>query len=341
MVSVCIPNLNNREYLPERLDSILNQTYQDFEVVIVDNYSDDGAWELFEDYAKRDSRIRISQAPRNGMYANWNNTLHLARGEYVTVATSDDTMTPTFLEKMADALDKNPKCGLAHCCLINIDEKSDPILPNFWQATPFYTFNEEWLKKSHVRMAPLDGLSYMAFGCPYLSQTQIVVRKSVFEDIGLYRCDLGSSGDHEWTMRACLKYDTVHVPEYLATWRLHQQQATKFDVLRSERRKKFRKMNQMALDWARENRVELDSEMIKRLKNIYRIDQEQYLLREAKGALPKLKQFAKSCWQHPDFFWWRIKVVHIVHRNEPWDRYVFEEFRAIMGDFYERHLRAL
>ena len=71
-VSVVMPNLNNRRFLPERLDSIVNQTLTDWEAIIVDSYSDDGAWELIQAYAARDRRFRIAQAPRDGIYPNLN-----------------------------------------------------------------------------------------------------------------------------------------------------------------------------------------------------------------------------------------------------------------------------
>ena len=72
-VSILLPNLNNRPYLDERMASIMAQTFEDWELVIVDNYSDDGAWEFFQQWQTKDPRIRLTQAPRDGMYANWNN----------------------------------------------------------------------------------------------------------------------------------------------------------------------------------------------------------------------------------------------------------------------------
>ena len=104
-VSVCLPNLNNRAYLEERIATIEAQSFKDWELVICDNFSDDGAWEFFQELAKRDSRVRISQEPRAGMYANWNNCIVKARGEFIYVATSDDTMAEDCLEKMVKALD--------------------------------------------------------------------------------------------------------------------------------------------------------------------------------------------------------------------------------------------
>ena len=82
LVSICLPNLNTLPYLRERADTILAQTYTNWELVVSDNYSEDGAWEFFETLAHEDSRVSIAQAPREGMYANWNRCVERARGEY-------------------------------------------------------------------------------------------------------------------------------------------------------------------------------------------------------------------------------------------------------------------
>ena len=99
LVSVCLPNLNTYPYLRERVDTILAQTYENWELVISDNHSEDGAWEFFQDLAKQDPRVSIAQAPREGLYPNWNQCVRRARGEYVYIATSDDGMAPDCLEK--------------------------------------------------------------------------------------------------------------------------------------------------------------------------------------------------------------------------------------------------
>jgi len=224
-VSICLPNLNNRHWLPERLESIFAQTRRDWELVVVDNYSDDGAWEFLQAAASNDPRIRLSQAPREGMYANWNNCIRLARGEFIYVATSDDTMAPTFLEEMVTALDAHPECGIAQCCLEFIDQQSRPIPSRWTQVGAFQILGEMYLRP-HLRRAPLDGYLHCALETIYTSITQILVRRRVFEADVRFRTDWGSAGDFHWGMMAGFRNDVVHVPRFLATWRQHPQQAS-------------------------------------------------------------------------------------------------------------------
>ncbi len=231
-VSILLPNLNTRKFLRERFETILNQTLTDWELVVVDNYSDDGAWKLIQEYARKDPRIRISQAPRKGMYANWNNCIQLSKGEYIYIATSDDTMMPDCLEKMVRALEAHPECDICHCCLKHIDENGNET-PNDWFDSRPGQFYGELMKKPHIRMAPYDGILHCALYTVYSSITQLLIRRSVFDKVGLFRTDWGSTGDFEWGMRASLVCNTVHIPEILATWRLYSEQATAHFVLES------------------------------------------------------------------------------------------------------------
>ncbi len=226
-VSICLPNLNNRRFLNERLDSILCQTFQDWELVVVDSYSDDGAWELFQEYAEKEPRIRLFQAPREGIYAGFNACIGLAHGEYIYIATSDDTMSAECLEKMVIALDENPDCNLCQCGLIIIDENSQPLPPEQqWNQAGACNYFKSWLKQYHKRLAPHDGILHFAVNTVYTSITQLLIRKQVFDEIGYFETCWGAMGDFEWEMRASLLYNTVYIPEYLATWRKHSAQAT-------------------------------------------------------------------------------------------------------------------
>jgi glycosyltransferase involved in cell wall biosynthesis len=232
-VSILLPNLNSRPFLEERIRTIEEQTLGDWELIVVDNFSDDGAWEFFRAGAARDPRWKISQAPRRGMYANWNNCVRLAAGEYVYIATSDDTMAPTLLERMAAALDEHPECDLAHCKLKIIDEKGNPHPDLNWDRFYCAAYFGDWINRTHIRRAPHDGLLHCGLRTVYTSITQLLIRRTLFDRVGLFMTDCGSIADFEWGMRASLLADTIHIPAYLATWRVHGGQETDLAFLRS------------------------------------------------------------------------------------------------------------
>jgi len=97
-VSILIPAFNREQFLAECIQSALDQTFTDFEIVISDNASTDKSWEICESFAKKDSRIRIFRNETNiGPLMNWLHCVRNARGQYIKILFSDDLMFPEFL----------------------------------------------------------------------------------------------------------------------------------------------------------------------------------------------------------------------------------------------------
>lgn len=251
LVSVCVPNLNTRPYLQERVDTIFGQTYSNWEMVVSDNYSDDGAWEFFEKLARQDRRVSIEQAPKQGLYANWNNTIRRARGEYVYIATSDDTMAADCLEKLVAALEQHRDCGLAHCSLVMIDGAGSTLKEptSRWpECTVFVKGVEGWENKRHLRIAPHDGLLHLIGRSVYQSITELLIRRSLFSQTGMFNGRWGSIGDLNWDMKAGLVTNTVHVPDTWASFRVHATQATSaVDTTSAEYARKLQEMFEDAI----------------------------------------------------------------------------------------------
>jgi len=224
LVSICLPNLNTRPFLQDRMDTLLAQTFPDWELIICDSYSNDGSWEFFQTF-RGDRRIQMFQAPRAGTPGSWNYCVERARGQYVYVATSDDTSYPTMLEKLVAALEQHPDVEMASCNFDLIDEKGrvifDEDIPNG------HVIYGDWLKRAHRRY----GLSEFVASCVakhvWTTITAVLFRRSLLAKTSPFPANRGSIGDYEWALRASLCTDTVHVPETLATWRIHRQQATK------------------------------------------------------------------------------------------------------------------
>lgn len=97
-ISIIVPIYNVERYLPRCLDSVLGQTFKDFEVICVNDGSPDGCAEILADYADRDSRIRVLSQPNQGLSMARNNGLKLASGEYIYFLDSDDALHPQCLE---------------------------------------------------------------------------------------------------------------------------------------------------------------------------------------------------------------------------------------------------
>ena len=106
-VSIVIPVYNGEKYLEECLDSVLNQSYRDFEVVVVDDCSEDNTWEILQKAARKDTRIRPVHNRKHDFIESLNICLNEAHGEYIARIDADDTMTPDRIEKQVALLDSD------------------------------------------------------------------------------------------------------------------------------------------------------------------------------------------------------------------------------------------
>jgi glycosyltransferase involved in cell wall biosynthesis len=123
LVTVGVPVYNGERYLARALDSLLTQTFDDFEIVICDNASQDSTPRICETYAERDPRVRFHRNPDNlGLAGNYNRTFELARGDYFKWATHDDWHAPRSLELTVKALEAHPTASLCATGVAIVDE---------------------------------------------------------------------------------------------------------------------------------------------------------------------------------------------------------------------------
>jgi glycosyltransferase involved in cell wall biosynthesis len=220
--------LNAGKFLQSRLDSIFAQSISDWELVVVDGFSDDGSWETIKDRCSKDPRVQLHQQPRQGIYAAFNRCIELSKSDYIYIATADDTMLPNCLETLLTLCQQYGRTCIAQCGLNLIDEFNQPLPDESqWPA------NAEWRETfadsfhvPHIRKAPFDGAAVMTFGTLITSLTQALFPREIFSSIGFFPKQFSSTGDVAWEAITGFFYDVVYTPERLATWRLHSSQAT-------------------------------------------------------------------------------------------------------------------
>src|SRR5215208_1230842 len=119
-VSVCVPTYNRAPLLKNFLTSILNQTFTDYEVLVADNASTDNTPDVVRSF--NDPRIRYQRHATNiGPFANMNYLIGEAAGRYICIVHDDDVYFPTFLERESSMLDRNPRAGMVHCAVYEVD----------------------------------------------------------------------------------------------------------------------------------------------------------------------------------------------------------------------------
>lgn len=131
-ISVLIPTCNYGRYLSQAIDSVLTQTFEDYELIICDDASTDNSAEVIQRYAGRDRRIRYElHASRLGMVENWNHCLQLARGDYVKFLFGDDLLASNdALRRMSALLDEHPEATLVAAPRLLVD--ADARITGLW-----------------------------------------------------------------------------------------------------------------------------------------------------------------------------------------------------------------
>lgn len=198
-VSVIIPAYNSMEYLPKTLDTVLCQTFTDFEVIIVD----DGSTDSIKDWVKEisDARVRLISQPNQGASRARNNGISNAAGEFIAFLDSDDLWEPTKLEKQLDLFVDAPELGLVYTWVASVDENGKPrgrILKNFAEG-------KVWQ----------DLVQHNVVECG----STPMIRRSCFDEVGLFDENLTNVEDRDMWLRISCKYDFAVVKEALVSYR--------------------------------------------------------------------------------------------------------------------------
>ena len=116
-VSVIIPNYNHSNFLVQRIESVLNQTFQDFEVIIMDDCSTDNSRDIIAQYKEHPkvSQIVLNEENSGSTFKQWEKGVALAKGEYIWLAESDDWCEPSLLWHLAEGINKDPECVMSYC----------------------------------------------------------------------------------------------------------------------------------------------------------------------------------------------------------------------------------
>lgn len=127
LVSIITPCYNGSDYIAETIESVMAQSYSDWEMIVVDDGSKDSTASIVQNYVEKDSRIKLIRQKNKGSAAARNNGIRSAKGRYIALLDSDDVWMPEFLEKqLAFMKEKNAVC--VYCSYVRINNQSEPIL---------------------------------------------------------------------------------------------------------------------------------------------------------------------------------------------------------------------
>jgi glycosyltransferase involved in cell wall biosynthesis len=134
-ISIIIPNYNHAAFLEQRIESVLCQTYQDFELILLDDASTDKSRETLLQYINHPKvQSYFNKTNSGSTFKQWNKGISYAQGEYVWIAESDDYADPLFLETLVGVLDSQPDIGVAYCQSCSVDQNNNVLAAtyDFW-----------------------------------------------------------------------------------------------------------------------------------------------------------------------------------------------------------------
>lgn len=204
MVSVVISSYNATDFIEDTIQSVINQSTYDWELIIVNDGSTDNTLAIAEELALTDNRIRVFDKTNGGVSSARNFGIKKSKGDFLAFLDADDVWAPTFLQSCLGALEKNLDWGIVQTDLAIIDElgqetgqskkaKSGELLNNIL----------EW--EEHT-MTPPSG---------------VLVRRKVIETIGVFDENISNNADQDFYIRVASQYAIGRVSEPLLKYRMH------------------------------------------------------------------------------------------------------------------------
>lgn len=212
-VSVIMPVYNGERFLRESIESVLNQSFPDFEFIIINDGSKDNSLNIIKEYGNKDNRIKIIDQENTGIVGALNNALKISKGEFIARMDADDISEKERLEKQYDFLQKE-KAYLCGTWAKIIDENG----------------RETGQKFNYPKKKWLQNKFYLIRGNPFIHPS-VLFSKKIYDrekdDQGnLYR-NFKHVEDYELWSRLVPKYRSVNIDEYLLKYRIHDNQITR------------------------------------------------------------------------------------------------------------------
>jgi len=222
-VSILIPVYNRENFIKRTIESALSQTYENIEIVVVDNKSTDKTWEFLQEYSMKDQRIKIFQNEQNlGPVLNWKKCLEYSEGDYIKFLWSDDLISEDFLKKTVPILEKNEDIGFVYSKVKIFSELWETITYDLKISSSKIPseifFKGALLNEYSVPVSP---------GCAIFRKKDIKITELIPNGLKLSHLDYGAGNDLLIFLDVLIKYKYFYyIDEVLSMFRFHNDSLT-------------------------------------------------------------------------------------------------------------------
>lgn len=199
LVSIVLSVYNGEKYIEQAIKSVENQTFKDWELIIVDDGSNDKTEIIVEKYLNIDNRIKYYKKINSGLTKSLNFGLKKVKGKYIARLDADDIWMENKLEQQVKVLEQNEEIYICGCAFSEIDENGDFICT---QRTIFLKDNSD-IQKNLCKCNPFF-------------HSSVVFRRVILEQIGMYNEDFKYAQDYEYWVRILSEYKGINLEEILA-----------------------------------------------------------------------------------------------------------------------------
>lgn len=211
--SVLVPTFNQENYLPLTLDSLIAQTRQDWEAVVVDDGSTDSTWPILQGYAARDPRIRPFRQANGGVGSALNHALSEARAPWTCWLSSDDLYEPDALETFNRGMNDFPSARFFYSNFYQLFEETGEKrpMPSFRQA----------------QLPPFDLQTLSLLEANYINGITVCIQKTIFDEVGAWKPELKYAQDHDLWLRISAHTRLRYLDRRICVTRVHAAQGSR------------------------------------------------------------------------------------------------------------------
>ncbi|MES2568228.1 MAG: glycosyltransferase family 2 protein [Bacteroidota bacterium] len=230
-VSICIPTYNGDKYIIECLNSCMNQTFKDYEIIICDDGSSDNTISIIEDYASRSESIKFFKNDKNlGLVANWNKCINLSTGKWIKFVFQDDYITYDCLQKFVNEIREDSQLIVCKRHFLLPDNVSSDVL-NYYTNEVRTLENTSSFKGKYFGPELISRIAVQNICLNFIGEPSLIFfKKSITNETGLFNDSLKQICDLEFALRVSSKYGLNYIPEQLCAFRIHNESTTNLNV---------------------------------------------------------------------------------------------------------------
>lgn len=218
LVTVVVASYNHAEFLIQRMESLIAQTYQDLEILVIDDCSTDNSIEVLRRYQSHPKVNLVVREKNGGWVAVSNQGLEMATGEFVIFANCDDDCDPYMIQRLVDAMTRNPTAGVAFCRSLLVDAHNIGLGDDFVVREPSF----------RVRCATDTLLSgaemgrFLLHSCVIPNLSAALIRRTCFASVGNLSSAYRVCCDWDLYFRIVAHYDVAYIADPLNRFRQHE-----------------------------------------------------------------------------------------------------------------------